>query len=106
MDFLDIFPERLKESRISRGFRSQESFAKEVERLFKKYIEEHPNESLSKDDKPKYGKGEIPRTSVVSWESKETKAFPGTARLIAIADALDVSIDYLLGRTDKKEMNK
>lgn len=33
-------------------------------------------------------------------------AKPGMDSLVAIADCFDVSMDYLCGRTDKKEINR
>ena len=32
--------------------------------------------------------------------------FPDARGLVALADYFDVSIDYLLGRTDKREVNR
>ena len=37
---------------------------------------------------------------------KRGKSKPGAEALIKIADYLDCSVDYLLGRTDKPEVNK
>ena len=31
---------------------------------------------------------------------------PSYRHLLALADALEVSVDYLMGRTDKKEINR
>lgn len=41
---------------------------------------------------------EINKTSVFTWES--TKTIPSTEKLIALADLLEVSLDYLVGRSD------
>lgn len=37
---------------------------------------------------------------------KSGKQDPAIDKLIAIADFFDVSTDYLLGRTDKREINR
>ena len=39
-------------------------------------------------------------------EYKNGKKIPTIQNLIKIADYLDCSVDYLLGRTDKPEVNK
>ncbi len=44
------------------------------------------------------------QNSVSRYENGEREA--DYATLISIADYFDVSIDYLLGRTDKPEVNK
>lgn len=41
---------------------------------------------------------EINKTSVFTWES--TKTIPSTEKLIELADFFDVSIDYLVGRSE------
>jgi len=41
-----------------------------------------------------------PREKISQWE--KGARFPGMARLIIIADYLDVSLDYLVGRTDNR----
>lgn len=40
----------------------------------------------------------INKTSVFTWES--TKTIPSTEKLIELADYFNVSIDYLVGRSD------
>lgn len=42
--------------------------------------------------------------NICDW--KKGKSKPGAEALIKIADYLDCSVDYLLGRTDKPEVNK
>ena len=37
---------------------------------------------------------------------KTGKRDPSSSNLLKIADALNVSVDYLLGRTDKPEINR
>ncbi len=37
---------------------------------------------------------------------EQGKGFPDVPRLYELAEDLDVSIDYLLGRTDRKEVNR
>ena len=41
---------------------------------------------------------------ITKWKSEGT--LPNGETLIKIADYLDCSVDYLLGRTDKPEVNK
>lgn len=41
----------------------------------------------------------LPTNTIYQWK----KRIPGTERLQVVADYFDVSIDYLLGRTDKKK---
>ncbi|MCL2698203.1 MAG: helix-turn-helix domain-containing protein [Oscillospiraceae bacterium] len=52
---------------------------------------------LSKDTK-------IPKTIVYDWAAGARE--PVSEYLIILADYLNVSIDYLLGRTDNPEVNK
>lgn len=40
----------------------------------------------------------INKTSVFTWES--TKTIPSTEKLIELADYFNVSLDYLVGRSD------
>lgn len=40
----------------------------------------------------------LPNNTVYQWKTRT----PGTERLQEVADYFDVSVDYLLGRTDKK----
>lgn len=42
--------------------------------------------------------------SVYSYE--KGRAFPEMKGLVALADFFDVSMDYLAGRTDKREVNR
>jgi len=42
--------------------------------------------------------------SIYSYE--RGRAFPEMKELVALADFFDVSMDYLAGRTDKKEVNR
>ena len=37
---------------------------------------------------------------------EQGKGYPAVPRLYALAEYFNVSIDYLLGRTDKREVNK
>ena len=37
---------------------------------------------------------------------EQGKGFPDVPRLYQLAEYFDVSIDYLLGRTDKREVNR
>jgi len=37
---------------------------------------------------------------------EQGKGYPDVPRLYALAEYFNVSIDYLLGRTDKREVNK
>ena len=46
----------------------------------------------------------IPNRMIGRWKNGEI--YPSAENLIKIADYLDVSVDYLLGRTDKPEINK
>lgn len=40
----------------------------------------------------------VPRGTIAHWEAGDF--YPNNERLVALANALDVSIDYLMGRTD------
>ena len=42
--------------------------------------------------------------SVYTYE--KGRSYPDVAGLIALADHFDVSIDYLVGRTDRREVNR
>lgn len=42
--------------------------------------------------------------NISDWKSGRSK--PNIDTIIKIADYLDVSVDYLLGRTDRKEVNR
>ena len=42
--------------------------------------------------------------SIYSYE--KGRAFPEMKGLVALADFFDVSMDYLAGRTDKREVNR
>ncbi|MGN0660485.1 MAG: helix-turn-helix domain-containing protein [Oscillospiraceae bacterium] len=44
------------------------------------------------------------QNTISRYENGERE--PGIIELIKIADYFDVSVDYLLGRTDKPEVNK
>ena len=46
----------------------------------------------------------VKRYSIYSYE--EGRAFPEMKGLVALADFFDVSMDYLAGRTDKREVNR
>lgn len=46
----------------------------------------------------------IGQSLIAAYE--KDKRVPGAFNLLCLADALDVSTDWLLGRTDKKELNK
>ena len=43
----------------------------------------------------------VPKGTIAHWEAGDF--FPNNERIIAIADILDVSVDYLLGRTNCKK---
>ena len=70
------FCERIKELREARGL-SQDAVGKEIG---------------------------VKRYSVYTYE--KGKAYPNVEGLIALAEFFDVSVDYLLGRTDKREVNR
>lgn len=42
----------------------------------------------------------VPRGTIAHWEAGDF--YPNNERLVALADALNCSIDYLMGRTDCK----
>ena len=44
------------------------------------------------------------QNTISRYENGERE--PGLAELVAIADYFDVSVDYLLGRTDNPKMNR
>lgn len=46
----------------------------------------------------------VSQRSVASWEAGERS--PSLLTLCELADKLDVSVDYLLGRTDETQINK
>lgn len=46
----------------------------------------------------------IPKSIVYEWASGERE--PVSEYLLVLADYLDCSVDYLLGRTDKPEVNR
>ena len=70
------FCERIKELREERGL-SQDAVGKEIG---------------------------VKRYSVYTYE--KGKAYPNAEGLIALAEYFDVSLDYLVGRTDKREVNR
>ena len=47
---------------------------------------------------------EMNRNTIYDLEKRAV--FPGCDKLARIADYLDCSVDYLLGRTDKPEVNR
>jgi len=46
----------------------------------------------------------VKRFSIYSYE--KDKSYPEMKGLIALAEYFDVSMDYLAGRTDKRELNR
>ena len=46
----------------------------------------------------------VSQNTICRYETGEREA--GYAMLIRIADYFDVSVDYLLGRTDNREINR
>ncbi|MDR2655530.1 MAG: helix-turn-helix domain-containing protein [Oscillospiraceae bacterium] len=46
----------------------------------------------------------IDQTLIGRW--KVGKQFPAMEKILQLADYFNVSVDYLLGRTDKPEVNK
>jgi len=46
----------------------------------------------------------IPKSIIYEWASGERE--PVSEYLVPLADYLDCSVDYLLGRTDKPEVNR
>jgi len=61
---------------------------------------------IAKGTKPNPVAKEIGVSSGVITKWKTEGTLPNGETLIKIADYLDVSIDYLVGRTDKPEINK
>ena len=47
---------------------------------------------------------DVSRQSISKWEND--KAYPEMTRLLFMSDYFDVSLDYLVGRTDKADMNQ
>ncbi|MBS6447554.1 MAG: helix-turn-helix transcriptional regulator [Clostridiales bacterium] len=64
------------------------------------------NMCIAKGTKPNPVAKEIGVSSGVITKWKTEGTLPNGETLIKIADYLDVSIDYLVGRTDKPEINK
>lgn len=73
---MEIFAERIRELRIERGL-----------------TQEEVGEIIG-----------VKRYSVYSYE--KGRACPEMRSLVALAEYFDVSMDYLAGRTDKREVNK
>lgn len=73
---MEIFAERLRELRIERGL-TQDALGKIIG---------------------------VKRFAVYSYE--KGRACPEMKNLVVLADYFDVSMDYLAGRTDKKETNR
>lgn len=73
---MEIFSERLRELRIESGL-SQEALGKIIG---------------------------VQRHAIYSYE--KGRACPEMKNLVILADYFDVSMDYLAGRTDKKETNR
>jgi len=46
----------------------------------------------------------VKRFAIYSYE--KGKSYPEAKSLVGLADYFDVSIDYLMGRTDKPEVNR
>ncbi len=44
----------------------------------------------------------VSQQAVAKWENPSSKASPNPDTLMRIADLFDVSVDYLLGKTDQK----
>lgn len=61
---------------------------------------------LVRGTKPNPLAKEIGLSSGVISKWKYENSLPSGETLIKIADYLDVSVDYLLGRTDKPEVNR
>ena len=61
---------------------------------------------ISKNTKPNSVAKDIGISSGVVTKWKNGTTIPNGETLIKIADYLDCSIDYLLGRTDNPEVNK
>lgn len=45
----------------------------------------------------------VSQQAVAKWENPESKASPNPDTLIRLASLFDVSVDYLLGKTDQKK---
>lgn len=73
---MSTFPERIKELRLERGL-TQEALGQVIG---------------------------VKHFSIYSYE--KGRAFPEMKSLVALAEFFDVSIDYLAGRTDKREVNR
>lgn len=73
---MEIFAERIRELRLERGL-TQEAVGEIIG---------------------------VKRFAVYSYE--KGRACPEMKGLVALADYFDVSMDYLAGRTDKKETNR
>ena len=73
---MEIFAERIRELRLERGL-----------------TQEKVGEIIG-----------VKRYAVYSYE--KGRACPEMKSLVALAEYFDVSMDYLAGRTDKKEVNK
>ncbi len=73
---MEIFAERIRELRLERGL-----------------TQEEVGEIIG-----------VKRYSVYSYE--KGRACPEMKGLVALADYFEVSIDYLAGRTDRREINK
>lgn len=73
---MEIFAERIRELRLERGL-----------------TQEEVGEIIG-----------VKRYSVYSYE--KGRACPEMKGLVALADYFDVSMDYLAGRTDRREVNK
>ena len=77
---LNIIGERMREARLDKG-------------MMQKYLGE---------------KAGISRNQICCYENEDERRrkYPSLFTLICIADVLDVSLDWLTGRTDKKEVNR
>lgn len=61
---------------------------------------------MARGTKPNPVAKEIGISSGILTKWKVTGALPSGENLVKIADYLDCSVDYLLGRTDNPEINK
>ena len=61
---------------------------------------------MARGTKPNPVAKEIGISSGILTKWKVTGALPSCENLVKIADYLDCSVDYLLGRTDNPEINK
>lgn len=73
---LKIFSYRIKELRLSHGA-TQKTFASELH-----------------------------LTPSTIWNYENAKRFPKLINLVSIADHFDISVDYLVGRTDNPKIRK